>query len=276
MFFPFHDDNPTQRFPWVTAGLITINVVLFLQLQSLPEQKQIERVIHQGFVPARIGGLLSGKVVTVEVEQDRGRHPWWPAVHLVERRAYQLSPSLREVLGSLFTCMFLHGGWAHLIGNMWFLWLFGNNVEDRLGASLFIVFYLLGGVLATGAHWLTDPASTRPVVGASGAISAILGAYAVTWPWARIHTLVFLGFLITRIDLPALVVLGFWFLGQLLEAVQAIQLGIAGGVAWWAHIGGFVAGLLLMPPLRNMVDQHRMAQWRRQLQDWPTEDSDAW
>ena len=276
MFFPFHDDNPTQRFPWVTVGLIGINVFLFLRLQSLPEQKQIERVIHQGFVPARIGSLFSGRPVVVELREERQRHPWRPFWEVVHRPVYHLQPNPLEVLSSMFTCMFLHGGWAHLLGNMWFLWLFGNNVEDRLGAKLFIVFYLIGGLLATGVHWLTDPTSTRPVIGASGAISAILGAYAVTWPWARIHTLVFLGFLITRIDLPALVVLGFWFLGQLLEAMQAIQLGIDGGVAWWAHIGGFVAGLFLMPPLRGAVDQYRLAQWRRQLQDWPTEDSDAW
>ena len=276
MLFPFHDDNPTQRFPWVTVGLIGVNVFLFIQLQSLPEQKQIEQVIHRGFIPARIGSLFSGRPVLVELGQVRQRHPWWPFLEVVHRPVYQLPPNPVEILSSLFTCMFLHGGWAHLLGNMWFLWLFGNNVEDRLGAKLFIVFYLIGGLLATGVHWITDPVSTRPVIGASGAISAILGAYAVTWPWARIHTLVFLGFLITRIDLPALVVLGFWFLGQLLEAMQAIQLGIDGGVAWWAHIGGFVAGMLLMPPLRYAVDQYRLAQWRRQLEDWPREDSDAW
>ncbi len=276
MFFPFHDDNPTHRFPWVTVGLIVINVVLFIQLQSLPEQKQIERVIHQGFIPARIGSLFSRKPVLVEIEHQRQRHPWWIWGPMVHRQAYQLPPDFRDVLGTLFTCMFLHGGWAHLIGNMWFLWLFGNNVEDRLGAGVFILFYLIGGLLATGVHWLTDPTSTRPVVGASGAISAVLGAYAVTWPWARIHTLVFLGFLITRVYLPALVVLGFWFLGQLLEAVQALQLGIDGGIAWWAHIGGFLAGVFLMPLLRDAVDQYRLAQWRRQVQDWPTEDSDAW
>lgn len=276
MFFPFHDDNPTRSFPWVTVGLIVVNVVLFLQLLSLPEQKQIERVIHQGFIPARIGSLFSGKPVRVEVTENREHRFLGLWLEVPVRRVYELRPHVGEVLGALVTCMFLHGGWAHLLGNMWFLWLFGNNVEDRLGATLFIVFYLIGGLLATGVHWFMDPASTRPVIGASGAISAILGAYAVTWPWARIHTLVFLGFLITRIDLPALVVLGFWFLGQLLEARQAIQLGIDGGVAWWAHIGGFVAGMLLMPPLRYAVDQYRLAQWRRQLEDWPREDSDAW
>ncbi|MCS7303591.1 MAG: rhomboid family intramembrane serine protease [Thermoguttaceae bacterium] len=276
MFFPYHDDNPTQRFPLVTVGLIVINVLLFLQLQSLPEQKQIERVIHQGFVPARIGSLFSRKPVVIVVEHPHQQHPLLPWQIRLPRQVYQLSPNFREVAQSLFTCMFLHGGWAHLIGNMWFLWLFGNNVEDRLGASRFITFYLIGGLLATGVHWITDPGSTRPVIGASGAISAILGAYAVTWPWARIHTMVFLGFFLTRLDLPALVVLGFWFLGQLLEAIQAIQLGIDGGVAWWAHIGGFVAGLFLMPPLRNAADQNQLAQWRRQLQEAPTEDSEAW
>ncbi len=276
MFFPFHDDNPTERFPWVTVGLILINVLTFVQLQRLPQQKQIEQVVYHGFIPARIGGLLSGKEVTVAMPLQREVLPPWVGRERIEQRIYHLRPNLGEVARSLLTCMFLHAGWAHLIGNMWFLWLFGNNVEDRLGSTLYLLFYLLGGLFASGVHWLTDPSSTLPVIGASGAISAVLGAYAVTWPWAQVHTLVFLGFWITWVDLPAWTVLGFWFLGQLLEGVHAISLGIAGGVAWWAHIGGFLVGLFLMPPLRNSVDQYRLTQWRRRFEDWPPEDSDAW
>jgi membrane associated rhomboid family serine protease len=137
------------------------------------------------------------------------------------------------------------------------LWLFGNNVEDRLGHVLFFCFYLLGGLLATACHWAYDPASTTPVIGASGAVSAVLGAYAVTWPHARVKTVVFLIVFVTVIEFPALLVLGFWFVTQLIEAAGLLRLPMRGGaviaepasVAWWAHVGGFVAGLVLMPLL---------------------------
>jgi membrane associated rhomboid family serine protease len=145
--------------------------------------------------------------------------------------------------------MFLHGGWMHLLSNMWFLWLFGNNVEDRLGHVVYLVFYLLGGLAALFCHWLTDPASAVPVIGASGAVAAVLGAYAITFPFARIRTLVFLLVFVTIVDLPALLVLGVWFLGQLLEARASLNLEVDGGVAFMAHVGGFVAGLILMPLL---------------------------
>lgn len=255
--FPFHDDNPTRHVPWVTIALVALNVWVFVSVRRLPPQQQTAVAIERGFVPARIGGLLARKAVSVEVEQPVGRHPWDPGRLLVQRRVFRLEPVRREVAASLVTCMFLHGGWMHLIGNMWFLWLFGNNVEDRLGPVVFSLFYLGGGLLATGAHWLGDPHSTTPVIGASGAVAAVLGAYAVTWPWARIHTLVFLVVVFTVVDLPALFVLGFWFVGQLLEAFQAIRLGIDGRVAWWAHVGGFVAGMLLMPPVRSVMDRLR-------------------
>jgi membrane associated rhomboid family serine protease len=136
---------------------------------------------------------------------------------------------------------------------MWFLWLFGNNVEDRLGSALFLALYLGGGLIASLCHWLTEPDSLIPVVGASGAVATILGAYFITWPWARVHTLVFLFIFITVIDVPAVIVLGVWFLGQLISGHQALQAGQAEGVAWWAHIGGFVAGLGLMPLAARLV-----------------------
>ena len=153
-------------------------------------------------------------------------------------------------LKGLLGYMWLHGGFFHLLGNMWFLWIFGNNVEDRLGGGLYLTIYLLGGVLASGCHWMFQQGSPVPVIGASGAVAAILGAYAVTWPWARVHTLVFLFFFVTIIDLPALLVLGVWFIGQLLSGLGQGQ-GEAAGVAWWAHIGGFLAGMLLMPLLES-------------------------
>ena len=167
----------------------------------------------------------------------------------VETKRVPLPPDRGEIYFSLISCMFMHGGLMHLAGNMWFLWLFGNNVEDRLGPGLFLFFYLLGGLLGSGCHWmLQDPNSLTPLIGASGAVATVLGAYAVTWPWARVHTLVFIIIFVTIIDLPALFVLGTWFLLQIWEA----QKGVVGPqVAWWAHIGGFLAGMILMPLLSS-------------------------
>jgi len=159
-------------------------------------------------------------------------------------RTLELPAATASILASLVTSIFMHGGWMHLAGNMWFLWIFGNNIEDRLGHGLYLVFYLVNGLLATATHWAYDPQSTLPVLGASGAVSAILGAYSVTFPKATISTLVFYG-LITVIEIPALVWLAIWFGGQLLDASLNRDLG----VAVWAHIGGFAAGAFLMPIL---------------------------
>ena len=136
---------------------------------------------------------------------------------------------------------------------MWFLWLFGDNVEDRLGPLLYLVLYLLGGVVASISHWVVDPESTLPVIGASGAVAAVLGAYAITWPWARVRTLVFLVIFVTIIDVPALFVLGAWFVRQLVAGHQSLYHAGTGGVAWWAHVGGFVAGMVLMPLFSLLV-----------------------
>ena len=163
----------------------------------------------------------------------------------------KLPPDRGDVLLSLITCMFLHGGWAHIIGNMWFLWLFGDNVEDRLGPVTYLVFYLVGGLAASACHWFTDPSSTTPVVGASGAVAAVLGAYAVTYPWANVHAFIPLFIVLIPVDIPAIAMLGMWFVMQLLEGFKAIHIGLDGGVAWWAHVGGFVAGAVLMPLLRD-------------------------
>ncbi len=244
MFFPFHDDNPTRRTPVLTLVLIALNAWGFFQFQRLPPLEQQRVVYHRGFVPARIAQLTGARPGPILVPLRDPRAPFGPAA------AIQLQPAPREILASLITCMFLHGGWLHLIGNMWFLWLFGNNVEDCLGPVRYVVLYLVGGLLASAAHWLVDPASTTPVIGASGAVATILGAYAVTWPWARVHTLVILVIFITVIDLPALLVLGVWFLAQVASGRQALAAGGTAGVAWWAHVGGFVAGLALMPLLR--------------------------
>jgi membrane associated rhomboid family serine protease len=245
--FPLHDDNPTTRPPIVTVGIIVLNAIVFLSFVSLPRERLQELYYRRGFVPARIGQLKHAKPLVVPIEEQAidpfNRRP----VRI--NRPLRLEPDAPRILLSLLTCMFMHGGWFHLIGNMWFLWVFGNNVEDRLGSIPFVFFYLVGGLAASACHWLMGPGgpnSIDPVIGASGAVAAVLGAYAITWPWARVHTLVVLIVFITIIDLPALFVLGFWFLGQLLEAQNAMNFGVDGGVAWWAHVGGFIAGLAMM------------------------------
>jgi hypothetical protein len=243
--FPFQDDNPTERTPVATYAIIAINVVLFLWMMRLPQEQLHDVQYHYGFVPARATRLPEGKPVLIADRQLIGYNFFGDPV--VKEREVSLPASAGEIMLSLLTCMFLHGGWMHIIGNMWFLWIFGDNIEDRLGPVLYVVLYVVGGLLASACHWLYNPASTMPVIGASGAISAILGAYAITWPWARVHTLVFLFVFVTIIDLPALLFLGIWFLGQLLPATQQLHGGVAGGVAWWAHVGGFVAGLIMMP-----------------------------
>ena len=245
MLFPFHDNNSTERTPVVTLALIAINVVGFLAVQRLPTRDRHLLAYTHDFVPARIAQLSDPKPIVIPFERQRVLHPVFGPIE--QRKNLHLEPAPRQILATLITCMFLHAGWLHLIGNMWFLWVFGNNVEDRLGPLPYLAVYLLGGLLASGCHWLTGPASLSPVIGASGAVAAVLGAYAITWPWARIHTLVFLFVFITVIDLPALLVLGLWFLGQLLEGTRALNMRITGGVAWWAHVGGFVAGMVLMP-----------------------------
>ncbi|HVL53192.1 MAG TPA: rhomboid family intramembrane serine protease [Vitreimonas sp.] len=150
-----------------------------------------------------------------------------------------------EPVLDLVTSQFLHVGWLHLLANMLYLWIFGNNIEDRIGRPGFLVFYLVGGVVAAGAQVLIDPGSSIPIVGASGAIAATLGAYLVLFPRARILSLVFLGFFYQLIQVPALLVLGFWFVLQLIDGVASLGATAEGGVAFFAHIGGFVAGLVV-------------------------------
>jgi membrane associated rhomboid family serine protease len=247
MLFPLKDHNPTRRWPVVTLFLIGVNVAVTVWTSTLPEQKQLQVLVEHGFVPARIKQLDDPNlVVEVKVEEERevrlpGRQA--PANAQPPAKVIALPADRTAILASVFSTMFLHAGWLHLLGNVWFLWIFGNNVEDRLGSIGFTILYFLGGLLATACHWIYDPSSTIPVVGASGAVSCVLGAYAVTFPTASVKTLIFLGIL-TIIDVPALLWLGFWFGGQLLTAVV---FGQDLGVAVWAHIGGFVAGAVLMP-----------------------------
>jgi membrane associated rhomboid family serine protease len=152
--------------------------------------------------------------------------------------------------------MFLHGGWFHLIGNMWFLWIFGNNVEDSMGHGRFVVFYLLCGLAASALQVLSKPDSAIPMVGASGAIGGVMGAYIVLYPRVRVHLLLVLGFYVTTVAVPAAFMLGYWLLLQILGGTASLG-GEGGGVAFWAHVGGFVAGAILVFPFRNPVLVHR-------------------
>ena len=232
---PLRDTIRARRFPVVNTGLIVLNVLIFLFQVALGPDQLDRFIMTGGLVPSRfwqVGGL-SG---------------WLP----------------------LFSSMFLHGGWWHLISNMLALYIFGDNVEDHLGHARYLLFYLLGGLAASGAHLAAYSGSSLPTVGASGAIAGVLGAYLVLYPHARVVTLVPIFYFIRIVELPALIYLGFWFISQLfngLFALTAADLFQGGGVAWWAHIGGFVFGLAIIassplalpapPPPRTYIDDHR-------------------
>jgi len=247
--FPFSDNVPRIGPPIVTYLLIVINCWVFMYGLRLPESRREILAFRHGFIPARVEQLAEPNPITIGVPQKL-YNPRTRRIVVHEERV-TLPPDSRSIVLTLFTYMFMHAGWIHLISNMWMLWIFGDNVEDRLGHAGFLIFYLLGGILAALGHWANDHTSLLPVIGASGAIAAVLGAFAVTWPWARVRTLLFIVIFITIVELPALVVLGFWFITQLFGARSAVDAGINGGVAWWAHIVGFLAGALIMPLVRS-------------------------
>ncbi len=217
---PFRDYNPSGSIPFVTIALVVLNAAAFLHEVNLEPRERKAFIEQYGVRPLLITAYVQG-------------HP-------------KTEGHFAAIFLPLLTAMFLHGGWLHLIGNMWFLWIFGDNIEDRMGHSKYLIFYLLCGLGATLAHILSEPTAHQPMVGASGAIAGVLGAYAVAFPRARVSTLVPIFFLFTIIELPALVVLGFWFLIQFLSGMQSLRMQAAGGVAWWAHIGGFVLGIGLL------------------------------
>ena len=217
---PLHDDNPITLTPAVTIALIAACSLVWLWQFSHPAAGQQQIVYALGVIPAV---LLGERTLPPELD-------WIP-------------PS-----ATLLSSMFLHGGWLHVIGNMLYLWIFGNNVEDAMGHLRFIAFYLLCGIAAALAQTAAGPGSTIPMVGASGAIAGVLGAYLVLHPHARVLVLIPLGFFTRTIYLPAFLVLGAWFLLQFLSAPMQQE---GGGVAYWAHIGGFVAGLALVVPFKR-------------------------
>ncbi len=231
--FPIHDDNPTLGSPYVTYFLIALNAAVWVFVQGLGTQPALARsVCELGLIP---GELLGTAAAGTEVQLSRNLSC------VIDSSPSWITP---------FSSMFLHGGWFHLIGNMWFLFVFGNNVEDSMGSFRFVLFYLLCGLAAAAAQMISAPGSTVPMVGASGAIGGVMGAYAVTYPKVRVHMLIILGFFITRVAVPAYFMLGYWFIIQLLGTIPTLS-GKSSGVAFWAHIGGFLAGIGLIYIFRN-------------------------
>lgn len=218
---PIHDDNPTTIRPIVTVGLIGINVLIFLWELTLPTSGLEAAFYSFGVIPA----VLLGKAELA------------PALAVIPAEA------------TILTSMFLHGGWMHLIGNMLYLWIFGNNIEDACGHGRFLLFYLVCGVAAALAQTWSNPGSELPMVGASGAIGGVLGAYLLLHPRARVLVLIPIFFYMHVARVPALVVLGLWFVIQFVQSAAVPTDG--GGVAYWAHIGGFVAGAVLILFMRR-------------------------
>jgi membrane associated rhomboid family serine protease len=244
--FPYRDENETQRLPIVTGSIIALNVFAWLFVQGAGSSTALARsVCELGLIPGELTGSL----------------PPGTQFPMGEGLACATDPG-RQV-SHVLTHMFLHGSWMHLLGNMWFLWLFGNNVEDSMGHLRFLAFYLLCGLAAAAAQILTNPSSPIPMVGASGAISGVMGAYLVLYPRVRVYTLVPLGFFITSMALPAWVMLGYWFLIQFVSGLVDVG-GEGGGVAFWAHVGGFVAGLVLVKLFArsDYVAEHQAHHWR--------------
>jgi len=212
MFFPYKDDNPRVLFPFVTYGIIMVNVVIFLSqfyVISRSPQFGAELVYSFGFVPNEFNPF------------------------------------------KIITSMFMHGGFGHIIGNMWFLHIFGDNIESILGHIKYFWFYLACGMGAALAQFLTEPASTTPMVGASGAISGVLGAYMIRFPKAKVHIFAIIIIFITTIVVPAQIVLGLWFLMQLSGGLGSLGVDTTGGVAWFAHIGGFIVGVTSLKYFQN-------------------------
>jgi membrane associated rhomboid family serine protease len=246
--FPLKDNIPTDRMPMITIALIALNVLAYFFFQkggfSLGDPTSLEyqcNVIEYGAIPR-------------EITDPGTQVPSGPGC---------AAPSAPAVL-TVFTAMFMHGGLLHLGGNMLFLWIFGNNVEDSMGRVAFLLFYLLGGIAALAAQIVIDPDSTVPTIGASGAVAGVLGGYLLLFPRARVVTVIFIIFFFTILELPAILILGFWFLQQVLFGYfdLADPTGGGGGVAYFAHIGGFAFGLVA---IKLFATRRRREESRRHI-----------
>ena len=208
---PFKDDNPTSIFPYVTISLIVLNCVAFIW--ELTSPLGIQKIAYYfGAIPENL-------------------------------TSFQTTQPVHPVI-TIFTSMFLHGGFFHIGGNMLYLWIFGNNIEDALGHLRFLIFYLFSGVFAAYAHAITNTESIIPMIGASGAVSGILGAYLLLFPHAKVYTILFFGFFWQIVRIPAIIIIGFWVVIQIINGIVSKGTLNQGGVAWFAHIGGFLAGIL--------------------------------
>ncbi len=245
--FPLRDTIPHVRSPVVTAGLIIVNALVFLYELGVGTYG-LDAVFYQwGIVPCSFTGTC-----------PRIRTP-----------GGFVSMPLHPNYFTLLSSMFLHGGWMHIIGNMWSLWIFGDNVEDRMGRAGFLCFYLLSGLAAGALHIAFNSHSRLPTVGASGAIAGVMGAYLLLFPYARVVTLVPIFIFLQTIELPAVAFLGFWFLTNLLSGVGSLTAyAPAGGVAWWAHIGGFLVGVLWAFPLRRQEVRDRQRYYNDYYDRW--------
>lgn len=213
MLFPYKDDNPRILVPYVTYVIISINVLIFVFQLNM--------------------GMVSS---AAEIE-------------FIYR--FGFIPANFSII-TVFTSMFLHGGISHIMGNMWFLWVFGDNVEGVLGHVKFAVFYIICGLAATMSQLFVDPSSTIPMVGASGAIAGVLGMYMIRFPHARVHVFAFIIIFFTTFRVPAMFVLGFWFFNQLTNGLGSLGFDTTGGVAWFAHIGGFISGVMLNQAFKHI------------------------
>jgi len=243
--FPLSDDNPHFLTPYTTYALIALNIAAWIFVQGLGMEPRLATSVCTL-------GLLPGELLQT----------------LPAGTSFQVGPNAFCTLTDTPTWltaishMFLHGGWLHIIGNLWFLWIFGNNVEDSMGHARFALFYLLCGLAAAAAQVLADPASGVPMVGASGAIGGVMGAYVLLYPKVQVKMLVFLFFYVTTVSIPAFWMLGYWFVAQLIGGVGAIG-AHGGGVAFWAHVGGFVGGAVLIRLFQDpeLVARHPHRGW---------------
>jgi membrane associated rhomboid family serine protease len=251
--FPYHDENETQRPAYVTLVLVAINVAMWLLVQGAGSTLPlVASVCNLGLIPGEL---------TMSLPPGVG-FPMGEGLVCVTDPGRQVS--------NVITSMFLHGSWMHLLGNMWFLWLFGNNIEDSMTRPRFLAFYLLSGIGAALLQVFIEPASRIPMVGASGAISGVMGAYLMLYPRVRVFTMVPLGFILTSIALPAWAMLIYWMALQVLGGFTRVGGGDEGGVAFWAHVGGFLAGIVLVRLFarRDRVRAHVSHHWRPERVGW--------
>lgn len=238
--FPLRDENPIARTPIAVISIIAFNLLVWALVQGFGGHNPLSASLCEW-------GLIPGELL----------HTAQPGtlIQLGEGLSCRLDEQASFI--TLLTHMFLHGGWFHLLGNLWFLWVFGDNVEDAMGPERFWIFYLLCGLAAASAQIVSNPGAAVPMVGASGAIGGVMGAYARLYPNARIQTFIFLGIFFTTVSVPAIAMLGYWFVLQLASGIPALQ-EAGGGVAFWAHAGGFIAGLLLVGPMHreDLLQRH--------------------